>query len=132
MEKPKQNGTYVMCRTMFCETCAKAGRPDEGQLVVLFGHESQRCLIRKVGRVPRKLVGFTPHIISFDSVCLEAPYVGYIKAAVCCGMHKCGTKIFEVEEGTFDVDFIKARMVYFSPIEWATLKNKWKNTGYEL
>jgi hypothetical protein len=130
MEKPKQNGTYVMSRTMYCETCAKAGRPDEGQLVVVFGHEHQTCFIRKVGRVPRKLVGFTPHIISFDSVCLEAPYVGYIKAVICCGV--CGVHITKKENGKMDIEFIKSKYVFFNPNEWAALKNKWKNTGYEL
>lgn len=128
----KKSPTFIMTRTEFCENCFKAGKPEEGQLYVVFAGTRQELRIRKAGAIPKRHWGFTPHIIVFQEVCLDAPYVGYIKAIVSCGV--CGFDLLKVDDGSepeFDVYCKKSRTEFYEPQEWAALK-KWKDTGYEL
>ena len=128
----KKPPPFIMTRTCFCTACFEAGRPEEGKPYVVFAGTRQELRIRKSSAVPKKHLGFTPHIIVFQEVCLDAPYIGYIKALVSCGV--CGFDLQRVDDGDepeFDVYCKKSHVVYYEPAEWAALK-KWKDTGYEL
>lgn len=121
-------------RTAYCETCAKAKRPEEKDLYSVIGSTHQIMDVKEVGRVKRKNTpyGYTPHYFWTDKVKGETVVVN-----VCCGMIGCGTRATVVKEGKSDV--LKLTLLKDStqkivmPIkEWNAIVLRWKDTNYEI
>lgn len=131
----------VFSRTMFCEKCFYAKRPEKGSLYFVFGGKSQHIKILEAQKYGT--AGFTPHIISYEGITTD----GRIKLNICCGMVGCD---MDVEEKFYDsygkqVDeddesavtrnyypvFLSAKTVYMEALQYASIK-KWKDTGYEI
>jgi len=139
MQKPEK--AIVLSRTMYCESCKKAGRPRLGEQFLVFGGTSQKLYLHKAEHTAP--FGFTPHIISFEGFLKD----GRAKLIVSCGMIGCDTDIDEVfldkhgkrvdedDDSAVKMDkmpiFLKSRIIYMEALEYAALK-KFKDSGYKL
>jgi len=56
----------LVCRTEFCQNCYDQHSPKQGDLVLLYGGNSSKFKILKIGCQFIGVRGFTPHILNFS------------------------------------------------------------------
>lgn len=125
----------IISRTMFCPKCSKAERPNSTTYIVLYGStRGQYYFFQNAVYVPLRRKGFTPHIIRCFGVVpgVKGDKV-FMDCDITCGVHGCGTKI-EYNEQTYqyDIYLVEPRIKIFTEKDYAVLRKRWKDTGYEL
>jgi hypothetical protein len=92
----KNEGTEipsVITRTMFCEECYEANRPNKQTLYVVYGSgRKEHILYLHIGEVPKINIGFTPHLISNSITYVNTKGI-FVKAKSVCSIVGCGLKI---------------------------------------
>ena len=90
----------IICRTGWCELCAKENRPHTGQRFLTIGAKGHYHVYH-VDHVPRRY-GFTPHFYRLHKVIVGGKDVIY---ETCCCMEDCGVYLDDNAQ-THKIDFM--------------------------
>lgn len=119
--------TNIICRTMYCPQCHSKGNPHKGDKFVVWGSTEQNFHARICHHDVGKLIGFTPHLITFlDPVNIIG---GKVDISVSCGV--CETSYYHKDGYVYFV-FKNVRYIQLEHNDFQALLDKWTNTGFEL
>jgi hypothetical protein len=118
----------IITRSMYCPRCNAREHPYKGDLFVVFGTTRQHLLVRKTHINGTK--GFTPHLISWDEPLLFED--GKVKCSICCGINGCGVEVDPTQDDMAEITFIKAEFIYLMQHDFIALRDRFKNSGYEI
>lgn len=86
----------IICRTGWCDECAKAKRPEGGNIFKVYGALGGAHMYQVEWKT--RWAGFTPHIYVIHKIIGENVVYDYI-----CGMYECGiVRVANNEEQCWD------------------------------
>lgn len=122
----------LVSRVSFCSRCYSKGRPQDGDMFVVYGGKSKQTWTYMF-QAPEKrseapYLGFTPHFFNLDKQLPD----GNLEVIKCCAMENCGI-YFEYDDAGKRKGFktLKATTIVMSPKEWQALCN-FSDSGYKL
>ena len=122
----------LVSRVAFCQQCYDKGRPQDGDMFVVYGGDSKQTWTYmfegKEKRSECPFLGFTPHFFTVDKLLPN----GNFSIIMCCGMEDCGIYFTYDEAGKKNgFKTLKASVIEMTKVEWESLVN-FSDTGYEL
>lgn len=121
----------MICRTIYCEACAKAGRPRTGDLFGVYGSKNHKIWMYRLDHNVKDK-GFTPHLIT---ILKYNPDDEKAEIEILCGMHKCGIEFYRKKEtdseGEIGIYFNEPKIMSLNKTDLLVLM-KVKDYGYKL